>query len=111
MHFRIQLVVSAADGTEQTQEIADLTRGETSLETLGLLLAETKKVLLALQGAMIASQVAAYLAQKRSCPHCGTAYRLKDSAPAPFRTLFGLMLVPNPRWRHCPCQPHTEKTF
>jgi len=111
MHFRIQLVVSEDDGTEHAQEIADLTRTEASIETLGLLLTESKQVLQTLQCAIIAHQVAAHLAQQRACPHGGKMYRLKDSATAPFRTLFGLVTVPNPRWRQCPCQPHTEKTF
>jgi len=45
MHFRIQLVVVADDGREHLQEIADVTRAEASMETLGLTLAESKGLL------------------------------------------------------------------
>jgi len=66
MHFRIQLVVIEDNGTEHAQEIADLTRTEASIETLGLLLTESKHVLQTLQCAIIAHQVAVYLAQKQN---------------------------------------------
>ncbi len=111
MHVRIQLVAVDDDGTEHLQEIADLTRTEASIETTGLMLAESKQVLHKLQCIIIERQVAAYLNQRRACPHCGTQRQLKDSHTTPFRTLFGRVSVPNPRWRHCNCQPHKEKTF
>ena len=27
------------------------------------------------------------------------------------QTLFGNLVIDSPRWSHCPCQPHEEKTF
>jgi len=74
-------------------------------------LAESKQVLHALQRTIIDRQVAAFLDQQRPCPHCGKHRHLKENGIAPFRTLFGLISVPNPRWHHCDCQPHTEQTF
>jgi len=111
MHFRIQLVAVDDDGTEHLQEIADLTRAEAHIETTGLMLAESKELLHKLQCTIIERQVAAYLNQRRACPHCGKQRQLKDSSATPFRTLFGRVSVPNPRWRQCDCQPHKEKTF
>ena len=111
MHFRIQLVAVDDDGTEHLQEIADLTRAEAHIETTGLMLAESKELLHKLQCTIIERQVAAYLNQRRACPHCGKQRQLKDSSATPFCTLFGRVSVPNPRWRQCACQPHKEKTF
>ena len=111
MHFRIQLIAVADDGTEHRHEIADLIRTEAVIETTGLTLAESKHVLHALQRSIVYQQVTASLGQQRSCPHCGKQRHLKEHGIAPFRTLFGVVSVPNPRWQHCDCQPHPEKTF
>lgn len=111
MHFRIQVVAVADDGTEQLQEIADLSRAAPTLETLGLTLAESKQLLQQLQQIIIDQQVTAYLDHQRPCPTCGKDRQLKQSEAAPFRTLFGVVPVPNPRWRACACQDHAHKTF
>ena len=104
MHFRIQIVAVTDEGTEYLQEIADLQRSETRIETLGLTLAESKQVLQDLQQVMVQQQVQTYLEQQRPCPHCQKRRPVKDSDPAPFRTLFGTISVPNPRWHSCACQ-------
>jgi len=111
MHFRIQLIAVADDGTEHQQEIADLIRAEATIETTGLTLAESKQVLHALQRTIVDRQVTAFLDEQRPCPHCGKHRHLKEHGTAPFRTLFGQMAVPNPRWQHCDCQPQKERTF
>ncbi len=111
MHFRIQVVAVADDGTQQLHEIAEVSRAEPTLETLGLTLEESKQMLRQLQQMVIEQQVGAHLDQQRSCPHCGKRHQLKQSETAPFRTLFGLVAVPNPRWHRCDCRAHTEKTF
>jgi hypothetical protein len=111
MQFRIELVTVADDGTEQRQELVTLTRNEAKPETIGLALAESKQLLQALQQAVVEQQVDGYLDQERACPHCGKKRRLKQGERAPFRTLFGLVEVSNPRWRQCNCQPHTIKTL
>ncbi len=111
MHVRIQVVAVGDDGTEHRQDIATLTRVETRSETLGLTLEESKQVLQTLQCALIERQMAAYLDQQRTCPHCGKQHQLKDDGSAPFRTLFGIVRVLNPRWHRCLCQPHLTKTF
>jgi hypothetical protein len=111
MQFRIEVITVADDGTEQRQELVTLIRSEAKLETMGLTLAESKQVLQHLQQTVIEQQVDAYLDQERACPHCGKKRRLKQSEPAPFRTLFGLVEVRNPRWWQCRCRPHTTKTL
>ena len=111
MHFRIQLVTVADDGAEHREEIADLIRTEATLETTGLTLAESKQVLHDRQRTIVDQQVAASLDAQRACPHCGKLRHIKEHGTASFRTLFGVVSVPNPRWQHCDCQPHEAKTF
>jgi hypothetical protein len=110
MHFRIQVVAISDDGMEEIQEVAEIRRTEATLETLGLRLEESKQLLQQLQRFIIEHQVAAYLDEQRACPECGKKRQLKQSELAPFRTLFGLVEVSNPRWHVCGCQPDTEKT-
>jgi hypothetical protein len=111
MHFRIQVVAVSDDATQHVQEIADVVRSEATLETLGLTLEESKQLLQGLQRMMIDQQMNAYLDEQRACPDCGKQRQIKQSGTAPFRTLFGLVSVPNPRWQQCDCQTHQHKTF
>jgi len=111
MHFRIQLIALVDDGTEHRQEIVDLIRTEATPETTGLTLAESKEVLHDLQRMIVDHQVAGYLDAQRACPTCGKHRQIKAHGTVPFRTLFGIVSVPNPRWQHCDCQPHEAKTF
>lgn len=99
------------DGTEHQQEIADLRRSEAQSETIGLTLEESKAVLHELQQTMVEQQVSDYLEQQRPCPHCQKRRPLKERQTAPFRTLFGIIQVPNPRWDHCVCQEQEQRTF
>jgi hypothetical protein len=111
MKLQVQVVAIADDGTQHRETVAEVVRTETTLETLGLTLAESKHLLQELQAVMIDQQVSAYLAEQRACPACGAQHRLKQQAAAPFHTLFGVVLVPNPRWEQCGCQPQSTKTL
>src|SRR5512145_2664 len=111
MHIQVQLVLIADDGTEHHHVVANLDRTEPTLATLGLNLAESKALLAQLQAALIGQQVTDYLAAQRPCAVCGKLRPLKAHAVAPFRTLFGIVDVPNPRWEHCACQSHESKTI
>lgn len=86
MHFRLQLIAVLDDGTEHLQEVADVARPATTLETLGLTLDESKCLLEQVQHTMIEYQVAGYLDPLRGCPDCGKNRRLKDSNRALSRT-------------------------
>jgi hypothetical protein len=111
MKLQIQITAIADDGTQQTETVAEIVRTETLLETLGLTLAESKQLLQKLQEVMIDQQITTYLTEQRACPHCGAQRRIKQQATAPFRTLFGLALMPNPRWEQCGCRPQLTKTM
>ena len=78
MRFRIQIVAVTEDGTERFQEIADLMRSETKIETIGMTLEESKQVLHKLQKTIVGHQVTAYLDQERPCPQCQKQRQIKD---------------------------------
>lgn len=111
MQFRLQVTILTDDGPEQLEEIVCLERCEASPATLGLSLAEGKNILRRLQESVLAHQVEAHLEEQRPCPHCQRPRSNKDSGTSPFRTPFGKVELPNPRWHHCPCQPQPTKTF
>ena len=116
MHFRVQVVVVADDGTQHCLPLTDLVRpasGEApvAVESLGLTLEESKGLLRSLQEVVVQHQVQSYLDQQRPCPHCGRRRPLKENHAAPFRTLFGVVSVPNPRWQACECSEQAARTF
>jgi hypothetical protein len=110
MKFTIQLATQTETG-EDIQELASLERETEGLEELGISLTEAKALLAALQKQVVEQQVAAYLADRNKCPHCAQAFRHKDQHPVVFRTLFGNLVFPSPRWFQCTCQPHETRTF
>lgn len=111
MDVRIHVIVVDDDGHEHPHEIAHLTRGDACLENVGVTLAESKHLLHARQQIMVTPHLTAHLVQQRGCPHCSQPRPLKDAGTAPFCTLFGRVVVPHPRWRHCVCQSHAQRTF
>jgi hypothetical protein len=110
MKFKIQLVTQTKTG-EDIQELACLERETEGLEEMGINLTEAKALLAGLQKQVVEQQIAAYLADRNQCTHCAQAFRHKDQHPVVFRTLFGNLEFPSPRWFQCTCQPHDTRTF
>ena len=100
MKFKIQLVTRTETG-EDIQELACLERETEGLESIGITLAEAKALLVTLQKQVVEQQLAAYLVGRKKCPHCAQAFRHKDQHPVVFRTLFGNLEFPSPRWFQC----------
>jgi hypothetical protein len=71
MIYKIQVVTIGEDGREEAREITSIQRTDVKPETLGLTLAEGKRVLEDLQQIVVESQVASFLLPKRACPECG----------------------------------------
>lgn len=111
MQFRLQVTILTDDGPEQNEEVVCLERGEASLATLGLSLAEGKDILRRLQELVLAHQAQDHLEAQRPCPDCHRPRTTKDSGTSPIRTPFGKVELPNPRWHHCSCQAQPTKTF
>ena len=110
MKFKIQLLTQCETG-EEIQELACLERETEGLEEIGITLAEAKALLATLQRQVVEQQIAAYLAVRQRCPQCDQAFRHKDQHPVVFRTLFGNLGLPSPRWFQCDCQPNETRTF
>src|ERR1700722_20118663 len=95
--FQIQVIVTAADGQQETREIAVLTRGDLTLETLGLRLAEGKTILRELQRIVIEQQTDSLMASQKRCSACGQPRHSKGHCKLLVRTLFGKVTVQSQR--------------
>src|SRR5690349_13743934 len=111
MICKLQVVTLDEDGREETHEIARLERTDLKPETLGLTLAEGKRILQGLQQVVVESQVASLLVPKWPCPECSQPRCIKGYHTLLVRTVFGQLTVRSPRLVHCTCQPHDTKTF
>ena len=89
MKVRIQVVIEAEDGeSEKVEEIVRLERGTLRQEELGLTLAEAKVLLHGMQQAIVTEQIAKYLEEFKTCPHCGAPRTRKGQHPIAYRTVF-----------------------
>jgi hypothetical protein len=111
MICKIQVVTLGENGREETFEIACLERTDLKPETLGLTLAEGKRILKDLQQIVVESQVASFLLPKRACPECSQPRCTKGYHTLSVRTIFGQLTVQSPRLHHCACRSHDAKTF
>lgn len=112
MRFTIQLRITDDAGREiADDEIIRLDKGEDRLEAIGLSLGEAKDLLSHLQQRVVQAQAANYVAGRRCCPHCSRPFRSKGHYPICFRTPFGTVVLPSPRFHRCGCQPTNGKTF
>src|SRR5713101_3463600 len=112
MRLKVQLVISADDdGTDTIHDVAVLEKDCQRLEQLGLTLAEAKQLLTRLQQHVVAHQATAFVTTRSHCQACGTPLQRKEQTTRVLRTLFGTVLLTNPRLYHCRCQTHPTTTF
>ena len=118
MRLRVQVIIEADDddGDNNDQwpvvhEVAHIERGDLSVDTLGLYLAEAKDLLQRVQTVLIDEQVRTCLTQQVNCPECTRPRAHKDTKRIVVRTLFGTVRLASPRWRHCVCQAQPTRTF
>ena len=109
MKIKIQVVIEHEETIEE--EISCLQRGNPSLETLGLTLAESKEILANLQERIVKQQVAEHVQQFQVCEHCRQPRRRNGRQKITYRTLFGNLRLSGQRFYHCPCQPQTTRSF
>jgi nucleotidyltransferase/DNA polymerase involved in DNA repair len=114
----VQVVIEAdeddANGDPQSRvvhEVAGIERGDLSVDTLGLQLAEAKDLLQRVQKVLIEEQARRCLAERIACPQCHRPRGHKDSKTIVMRTLFGTVRLSSPRWYHCSCQAQPTRTF
>ena len=105
MRWRIMLELVGSDGTSQRHEVGSGERIPTAhtAATLGLGLEESKAVLAAMQGHLVAAQVDEHCRSRRGCDRCGAARPLKDLQPRRLTSLFGVVEVRAARFGPCRC--------
>ena len=111
MKFKIQMVIEDEYGQTQMEDIVQLNKNTEHGYCAGLSLYESKEVLKILQHKIILQQAEAYTNSHRICPHCNKARRIKGNNHIQFRTLFGIIGIPNLRLYQCKCNSETKKTF
>jgi hypothetical protein len=101
----VRLVSVGADGTEHSTDVLQIARpdGLTDLASLGLTLAEGKRLLAGIQQEIVAAQARVHAARHPECRSCGTVCRLKDYRQHEIATLFGQVAVRLPRFRCAGC--------
>lgn len=109
MKFRVQVLLENDDGdADLLMECIELERENSSVENLGLSLAESKELLRKTQQKMVEKQVEKFLEQTECCPHCQRKRLSKGKHRIVYRTLFGKMELESPRLYYCLCELEKE---
>ncbi|MGD9108310.1 MAG: ISKra4 family transposase [Gammaproteobacteria bacterium] len=111
MRFKIQLVIENGQGELSTEDIIQLDKSDNQNNTLGLSLQESKSILKELQRRMVLNQAENYIQTHRNCSKCKKKRRIKRHQTIQFRTLFGIITIPDVCVYHCGCDDSSTKTF
>ena len=105
MAWIVRLVSLGAEGEEHSTDVLQIARpGDLAdLASLGLTLAEGKRLLAGVQQEIVAAQARIHAARRPECRSCGTACRVKDYRQHEIATLFGQVAVRLPRFRCAGC--------
>ncbi|MDR7031338.1 hypothetical protein J2X35_000019 [Mesorhizobium sp. BE184] len=106
---------------EGKNEFGDICRREVRVDkseerlrdgNLGLSIGDGKKIMAALQNAVVTQEAETYALFRRVCPDCHTFRPVKDYTTRRIRTVFGTVEVRNPRWMLCrDCHPGMVDAF
>lgn len=111
MKFKLKLVLETDDSDEVIiNDIAQFTKEFSSIEDLGITIAESKIILTNLQKNIISHQVDNSLSNIPICNSCSMPCRIKENRTIKVRTLFGTVDVKSPRFKKCNCK-NSNKTF
>jgi hypothetical protein len=106
--WRVKLVAELGPDTRSETEVARIERDDrASSETLGLTLAEGKRLTAAIQEGIVHAQVATMGERFRWCEHCGLKLQSKGYYSATFRSLYGNVAVKVRRLNACHCDAGT----
>ena len=102
MVWIVKLVSVGAGGEERSTDVMRIARpGDlTDLASLGLTLAEGKRLLAGVQREVVAAQARVHAVHRPACRGCGASCRIKDYRQHALATLFGQVAVRLPRF-HC----------
>ncbi|WP_424140308.1 ISKra4 family transposase [Roseomonas chloroacetimidivorans] len=101
MAWIVKLVSLGAEGEEHSTDVMRIAKPDdlTDLASLGLTLAEGKRLLASVQREIVAAQARVHAARRPACPGCGGVCRVKDYRQHGIATLFGQVRVWLPRFR------------
>jgi hypothetical protein len=101
----VRLVSTGAEGEEHSTDVLRIARpGDlTDLASLGLTLADGKRLLAGVQQELVAAQARAHAVRRPECRSCDAACRVKDYRQRAIATLFGRVTVRLPRFRCAGC--------
>src|SRR5918994_7380116 len=101
----VKLVSIGAEGEEHSTDVMRIAKPDdlTDLASLGLTLAEGKRLLAGVQREIVAAQARVHAVRRPECRGCGAACRLKDYRQHAIATLFGQVAVRLPRFRCVGC--------
>jgi len=96
----VRLVSIGAEGEEHSTDVLRIAKPDdlTDLATLGLTLAEGKRLLAGLQQEIVAAQARLHAVRRPECRGCGDVCRVKDYRQHGIATLFGQVTVRLPRF-------------
>jgi hypothetical protein len=105
MKWRVMVELTGSDGTLSTYEIGSggSNTAECSAATVGLTLADGKRILASLQRDLVRAQAEEYCRQRWLCSHCRSQRPLKDVRARRLASLFGTVEVRAPRFLPCRC--------
>ena len=109
--WRVMLIAYFGDEAAATEdEVARIERDDFAVpETLGLSLAEEKRLTAAIQTAMVRAQAATMGERFRCCAHCGSTLSSKGYRSVTFRSLFGDVPLRVRRFASCQCREIADK--
>jgi hypothetical protein len=101
----VKLVSVGVEGEEHSTDVMRIARpGDlTDLASLGLTLAEGKRLLAGVQREIVAAQAGLHAARRPKCRGCGAACRVQDYRHHAVATLFGQVTVRLPCFRCAGC--------
>lgn len=111
MKIAIQITLDDEQGHTHIEDTVQLDKTITEGGLIGLSLSESKTVLKQLQKVIVEKQAQSYTEAHRCCPHCHQSRRIKGSTTIQYRTLFGIVSLPNQRLYHCTCHTGKERTI
>jgi hypothetical protein len=95
----VKLVSIGAEGEEHSTDVMRIAKPDdlTDLASLGLTVAEGKRLLAGVQREIVAAQARAHAVRRPACRGCGDVCRVKDYRQHAIATLFGQVAVRLPR--------------
>ena len=105
MAWIVGLVSIGAEGEEHGTDVMRIARPDdlTDLASLGLTLAEGKRLLAGIQREIVAAQARVHTMRRPACRGCGDVCRVKDYRHHAIATLFGQVTVRLPHLRCAGC--------